>query len=117
MNYRITGTGSCIPDIKKTNSDFLKNKFLDLDGNNIQSSNAEIIEKFKSITGIVERRYAPDEINSSDLAALAASIAIKDSKLDQETLDYIIVAHNTGDISCRSVHVVTLPSIASKVKA
>ena len=25
MNYRITGTGSCIPDITKTNSDFLKN--------------------------------------------------------------------------------------------
>ena len=47
MNYRITGTGSCIPDITKTNSDFLKNKFLDLDGNNIQSSNAEIIEKLK----------------------------------------------------------------------
>ena len=90
MNYRITGTGSCIPDITKTNSDFLKNKFLDLDGNSIQSSNAEIIEKFKSITGIVERRYAPNEINSSDLAAEAASIAIKDSKLDQETLDYIL---------------------------
>ena len=87
MNYRITGTGSCIPDITKTNSDFLKNKFLDFDGNNIQSSNAEIIEKFKSITGIVKRRYAPDEINSSDLAAVAASFAIKDSKLDKETLD------------------------------
>ena len=117
MNYRITGTGSCIPDITKTNSDFLKNKFLDLDGNNIQSSNAEIIEKFKSITGIVERRYAPDEINSSDLAAVAGSFAIKDSKLDKETLDYIIVAHNTGDISCKSGQVDTLPSIASKVKA
>ena len=117
MNYRITGTGSCIPDITKTNSDFLKNKFLDLDGNNIQSSNAEIIEKFKSITGIAERRYAPDEINSSDLAAVAASFAIKDSKLDKETLDYIIVAHNTGDISCKSGQVDTLPSIASKVKA
>ena len=35
MNYRITGTGSCIPDITKNNSDFLKNKFLDLDGNNV----------------------------------------------------------------------------------
>ena len=117
MNYRITGTGSCIPDITKNNSDFLKNKFLDADGNNIQSSNAEIIQKFKSITGIFERRYAPDIVNCSDLAAKAANIAINDSKLDQETLDYIIVAHNTGDISCGSGQVDILPSIASKVKA
>tara|TARA_B100000989_G_scaffold127545_1_gene94703 strand:- start:2637 stop:3707 length:1071 start_codon:yes stop_codon:yes gene_type:complete len=117
MSYRITGTGSCIPDITKKNSDFLKNKFLDINGTNIQSSNAEIIEKFKSITGIFERRYAPDEFNSSDLATKAASIAISDSKLDQETLDYIIVAHNTGDISCKNGQVDTLPSIASKVKA
>ena len=52
MNYRITGTGSCTPDITKKNSDFLQNKFLDRDGSDIQSSNPEIIEKFKSITGI-----------------------------------------------------------------
>ena len=91
MSYRITGTGSCIPDITKKNSDFLKNKFLDIDGGKFQSSNSEIIEKFNSITGISERRYAPDEINSSDLAAVAASIAINDSKLDQETLLLLII--------------------------
>ena len=117
MSYRITGSGSCIPDIAKKNSDFLKNKFLDTDGGKFQSSNLEIIDKFNSITGICERRYAPDEINCSDLAAVAAGLAINDSKLDQETLDYIIVAHNTGDISCSSGQVDTLPSVASKVKA
>ena len=117
MNYRITGTGSCTPDITKKNSDFLKNKFLDRDGSDIQSSNPEIIEKFKSITGITERKYASDEINCSDLAADAAKNAIVDSKIDQETIDYIIVAHNAGDISCNSGQVDTLPSIASKVKA
>ena len=69
MNYRITGTGSCTPDITKKTSDFLQNKFLDRDGSDIQSSNPEIIEKFKSITGITERRYASDKINCSDLAA------------------------------------------------
>ena len=62
MNYRITGTGSCIPDITK-NSDFLENKFLDTDGGKFQTSNSEIIDKFNSITGIYERRYASDEIN------------------------------------------------------
>ena len=44
MNYRITGTGSCIPDIAKKNSDFLKNKFLDTDGGKFKSSNSEIID-------------------------------------------------------------------------
>ncbi len=117
MNYRITGTGSCTPDITKKNSDFLQNKFLDSDGADFQSSNPEIIEKFKSITGIHERRYASDEINSSDLATNAAKSAIDDSNIDQETLDYIIVAHNVGDISCDSGQVDTLPSVASKVKA
>ena len=100
MNYRITGTGSCTPDITKKNSDFLQNKFLDRDGSDIQSSNPEIIEKFKSITGITERRYASDKLNCSDLATDAARNAIIDSKIDQETLDFIIVAHNAGDISC-----------------
>ena len=66
MNYRITGTGSCTPDITKKNSDFLQNKFLDRDGSDIQSSNPEIIEKFKSITGITERRYASDKYSHCD---------------------------------------------------
>jgi len=52
MNYRITGTGSCIPDITKKNSDFLENKFLDTDGGKFQTSNSEIIDKFNSITVI-----------------------------------------------------------------
>ena len=86
MNYRITGTGSCTPDITKKNSDFLKNKFLDRDGSDIQSSNPEIIEKFMSITGITERKYVSDEINCSDLATDAARNAIFDSKIDQEKL-------------------------------
>lgn len=55
MNYRITGTGSYIPDITIKNSEFLKNVFLDNEGNKFQNSNPEIIEKFESITGINQR--------------------------------------------------------------
>ena len=36
--------------------------------------------------------------------------------MDVETLDYIIVAHNVGDIVLNSNQVNTLPSLASKVK-
>jgi 3-oxoacyl-[acyl-carrier-protein] synthase-3 len=117
MNFKITGTGSCIPDITKTNTEFLNSNFFDDDGNQIERSNPEIIDKFQSITGINERKYVSDEIKSSDLAAVAAQKAIKDSNIDQESLDYIIVAHNFGDISSNSSQIDTLPSLSSKVKA
>ena len=68
MNYKITGTGSCIPETIKKNSEFLSNYFFDIDGNQIQSSNIDIVKKLESITGINERKYVSDKINSSDLA-------------------------------------------------
>ena len=117
MNFKITGTGSCVPDITKTNTEFLNSNFFDDDGNQIERSNPEIIDKFQSITGINERKYVSDEIKSSDLAAVAAQKAIKDSNIDQESLDYIIVAHNFGDISSNSNQIDTLPSLSSKVKS
>ena len=117
MNFKITGTGSCVPDITKTNTEFLNSNFFDDDGNQIERSNPEIIDKFQSITGINERKYVSDEIKSSDLAAVAARNAIKDSNIDQESLDYIIVAHNFGDISSNSNQIDTLPSLSSKVKS
>ena len=117
MNFKITGTGSCVPDITKTNTEFLNSNFFDDDGNQIERSNPEIIDKFQSITGINERKYVSDEIKSSDLAAVAARNAIKDSNIDKESLDYIIVAHNFGDISSNSNQIDTLPSLSSKVKS
>lgn len=117
MNYRITGTGSYIPDITIKNSEFLKNVFLDNEGNKFQNSNPEIIEKFESITGINQRKYVNDNLKSSDLASISAENAIKDSGIDRELIDYIIVAHNFGDISSGSSQIDTLPSVASKVKS
>ncbi|MCD8444840.1 ketoacyl-ACP synthase III, partial [Tenacibaculum finnmarkense genomovar ulcerans] len=71
----ITGTGSYIPVIKKENNQFLENSFLNADGTSFSSPNNIIIEKFKSITGIEERRYANDDYQSSDLGYLAAKKA------------------------------------------
>lgn len=117
LNIKITGTGSYIPSQIQKNSDFLNHTFLTNDGLPFDVENAEIIEKFSSITGIKERRYATQDQNSSDLAAHAAIKAITDSKIDQETLDYIIVAHNFGDTRFGSKQSNSLPSVASKVKA
>jgi 3-oxoacyl-[acyl-carrier-protein] synthase-3 len=116
MSIKITGTGSYIPLLTKKNSDFLNTNFLNADGTTFKVSNEVIIKKFKSITGIEERRYAKDHHNTSDLAFFAAEKAIKDADLDQETIDYIIVAHNFGDIKSGTKQSDSLPSLASRVK-
>lgn len=112
----ITGTGSFIPSIKKKNSQFLENSFLNADGTSFESTNTIIIEKFKSITGIEERRYAKNDYKSSDLGHHAAKNAIKDANINPEELDYIIFAHNFGDVKKGTIQSDILPSLASRVK-
>jgi len=116
MNIKITGTGSYIPENIQDNSKFLDRNFFDNEGNRIETKNEEIIEKFQKITGIRERRYAKDELNTSDIAYLAAKQAIKNSKVDPEKIDYIILAHNFGNASNDSTQVDVFPSLAVRVK-
>lgn len=112
----ITGTGSYIPGIVVPNSHFLNKDFFDSKSEKIDKSNDEIIEKFKSITTIEERRYASEEINASDMGYNAALEAIQSSGIDKESLDYIIVAHNFGDIKHNSGIPDYVPNIASRIK-
>lgn len=116
MNIKITGTGSYIPNAIERNEDFLEHSFFNGDGTKIESSNDVIIQKFKKITGIEERRYASTEQNTSDLAFFAAQKAINNAQIDPETLDYIIVAHNFGDVDSNSSQADTVPSLAARVK-
>ncbi|VAW18902.1 3-oxoacyl-[acyl-carrier-protein] synthase, KASIII [hydrothermal vent metagenome] len=112
----ITGVGSYIPTIVKKNSDFLNNQFLNEDGSPLEYQNDVVIEKFKAITGIEERRYATPELTSSDLGYFAAQKAIEDSGINPEELDYIILAHNFGDVKSTAIQSDILPSLASRVK-
>ncbi len=116
MSVRITGTGSYIPSIIEKNEDFYNHEFLNADGSSINSTNEVIVEKFKAITGIQERRYVKDELFNSDIAFFAAEKAIKDAKINKESIDYIIVAHNYGDVKHNTEQSDTVPSIASRVK-
>jgi len=116
MNIGITGTGSYIPSIVTKNEDFLEHEFLETDGSAFGYDNAVIIEKFKSITGIAERRYAEPNLKTSDLGYLAAEKAIADASIDKEELDYIIFAHNFGDVIHGKIQGDTLPSLATRVK-
>ncbi len=116
ISSKITGTGTFIPSIKKENKDFLNEIFLNEDGTSFSSENDVIIQKFKAITGIEERRYAKPEYTTSDLAFFAAEKAIKDANLDPEELSYIILAHNFGDVKEGQTQSDILPSLATRVK-
>jgi len=115
MGSKIIGSGSFIPNQIVKNTDFREHKFFNEEGEYLENQES-VIEKFKSITGIEERRYAEDSYMASDLATEAAIRAIEDSKIDSETLDYIIVGHNYGDVPYGTVQSDTVPSLASRVK-
>ena len=112
----ITGTGSYVPPNIKTNKDFETQVFYGEDQVLIATPPSEIADKFKDITGIEERRYADDNMNTSDMATLAARRAIEDSGVDPETLDQIIVAHNFGNVLKHTVQTDALPALSSRVK-
>jgi 3-oxoacyl-[acyl-carrier-protein] synthase-3 len=116
MNSVITGTGSYIPPIIKSNVDFNEERFFSDKNEPFETSNEITIEKFKAITGIEERRYVSDDMLSSDIALIAAQKAIEDANINPEELDYIILAQNFGDIKKDTIQTDILPSLAARVK-
>lgn len=116
MNIKITGSGSYIPTEVVTNLDFAKHIFLNEDGSDFPQSNEIVAQKFLEITGIEERRYVTHDLNTSDIATIAAERAIADANIDPESLDYIIFAHNFGNVKHGAIQTDILPSLASRVK-
>ena len=116
MAIKITGTGCYIPENITSNQNFLQHEFYQADGTPFSIANESIIEKFQSITGIVERKYAKNHHNTSDLATFAAERAIDDAGIEPEQLDYIIVGHNFGDVSHGHTQPDMLPALAARVK-
>src|SRR5580698_7745332 len=100
MRTLITGTGSFIPDEIRLNEDFALAEFYDGDHRRLLNGAVEIIRKFEKITGIAQRRYANDQLNASDMAAIAAAAAIEDAGVDPETIDQLrwrpCRTHSTG---------------------
>ena len=83
-NVGVLGLGTYVPDKVFTNFDF--EKILD-------TSDEWITE----MTGIKERRFAEDDMETSDMAVLAAEQALEDSGVAKEDIDLVIVATSTGD--------------------
>ena len=115
---KIVGTGSYIPSRIIRNDYFRDYTFYDpATKKPFEKSKDEIIEKFNEITNISERRWISDDLNNSDMAALAVKDACESANIDPETLDFIIVGHNFGDVDPVSTRVDILPGLANRVKA
>lgn len=116
INAVITGSGHFMPSEVVKNAHFLHHEFYDEQGVRIDKSNEEIIQKFQEITEIEERRYVTPDLMNSDIAAQAAKLAIEDAGVDQEDLDYVMVATNYGDIDPVTQYADVMPSISARVK-
>jgi 3-oxoacyl-[acyl-carrier-protein] synthase-3 len=116
MPIKITGSGSYIPTEIVSNKDFSHHVFLNDDGTPFPHPNDIVAEKFLEITGIQERRYVTDDLQTSDIGFIAAKKAIEEAKIDPETLDYIIFAHNFGNVKKGAIQTDLLPSLATRVK-
>ncbi|MEI7895876.1 MAG: ketoacyl-ACP synthase III [bacterium] len=112
----IAGSGRYIPKKIFRNDQFLEHEFFNASGDKIEKTNADIIDKFRQITEIEERRYAQDRHVTSDIGFYAACDAIESSGIDPETLDYIIVAHNFGDVKKHNQRSDMVPTLASRIK-
>lgn len=116
LRTKIAATGAYIPTERIPNEYFLKAAFSDSSRSFAGQTMETLIQKFKAITGIAERRYAAWGIAASDMAFMAAREAIADSHIDRESIDQIIVAHNYGDMDYPGAPRDAVPSLASRVK-
>jgi 3-oxoacyl-[acyl-carrier-protein] synthase III len=112
----IAGTGKYIPERVIHNKDFNNQVFYGSSGEKLPKTTPEIVEKFEQITEIKQRRHVADHLVTSDIAFLAAEQALRAAEADKEQLDYIIVAHNFGDVKAHNKRSDFVPSIAARVK-
>jgi 3-oxoacyl-[acyl-carrier-protein] synthase III len=113
----IKGSGSCIPEVIISNEHFKNFTFFDpATRAPFDKDNEEIIEKFREITNIDERRYCREDESASDLGYKAALDAIESSGVDPETLDFIIAGHNFGDMHSDNYRIDLLPCLAARIK-
>ena len=112
----IAGTGRYIPETIIHNKDFNHQVFYAASGEKLTKPSPEIVEKFEQITEIKERRHVTANLVTSDIAFLAGQQALLAANTDKEELDYIIVAHNFGDVQAHNKRSDFVPSLAARVK-
>jgi 3-oxoacyl-[acyl-carrier-protein] synthase-3 len=113
----IIGSGCYLPTRRVRNEDFLENQFFENYGKSFDPErNPKIVEKFGQITEIAERRWVEGDLVASDIGRFAAEAAVESAKIDPESLDYIIVAHNFGDVRNDNRRSDFVPTLAARIK-
>ena len=113
----LTGSGSFLPTRRIENKKFIGHEFyLDYGQPIDQAENPRVIAKFEEITEISERRFVTDDLVASDIGAEAAEMALADANINPESLDYVIVAHNFGDIQADRSQSDFCPTLAARIK-
>jgi len=111
----IIGSGHFLPH-KVIEKDFFSDAiFYDENGKKIEKSTSEIVKRFTEITEIESRLYIPDDLMNSDMGAIASKEAIEDAGIDGESIDYIIVASNYGDVGLNGI-MDFVPSMSARIK-
>lgn len=114
----IIGSGSYLPPVIVKNDHFSDYRFFDpVTSAPFEKDNGEIIEKFREITNIAERRYCYPSQTASDLGFEAARNAIGSSGIDPESLDFIIAGHNFGDMLSDNLRSDMVPCLAARIKS
>lgn len=101
---RITGTGSSVPDMIRTNFDLEQM---------VDTTDEWIVSR----TGIRERRIAVDGEYTSTFATLAAERALEMAGVSAAELDLIVVATITGDFPFPSTACIVQNNLAAKKAA
>ncbi|MDY0406180.1 beta-ketoacyl-ACP synthase III [Virgibacillus sp. 179-BFC.A HS] len=101
MGVGVLGTAHYVPDKVLTNKDMEK----------IVDTSDEWI---RTRTGIEERRIADDDVDTSDMAYLAAKRALEDANVTAEEIDLIIVATVTPDSPFPSVACIIQDKLGAK---
>ncbi len=101
MNVGIIGLGRYVPERVVTNFDLEK----------IMDTTDEWI---RTRTGIEERRYADDDVNTSDMAYEAAKDALRDSGIEAHQIGLILVATVTPDMPFPSVSTMIQEKLGAK---
>jgi 3-oxoacyl-[acyl-carrier-protein] synthase-3 len=113
----VVSTGSYIPSRTVSNADFVPREFFAVEGGRMDpADNDRVVAKFQEITEIAERRHVTEELVTSDVAFLAAEQALESGRIDRESLDYLIVAHNFGDVRSDNRRSDMVPTLAARVK-
>ena len=116
VNVKIKSVGAYYPCQIKRNEDFHHTHFLTKEGTSLNRTSEKVVERFENVTQIKERKLAKSNVRASDMGYYAALQAIDNGGIYKETIDYIIVAHNWGDVSTQHNYYDFLPNLAARIK-